>query len=285
MVFVAGFTGLMFTSALFAIAAFQACQRASNFGIANVAREALWPVVSREEKFKAKNIVDGAVFRGADFVNAFIYTGLAKVVSVQPMLAAIGVVLAGGWVALSIGLGRMQEKRAREGAELNAPGDTELSLLAVRVGEALLQRQEKVVLAESCTGGYVAKLLTDVPGSSAWFDSGLVTYSNESKQRCLGVSAETLLEHGAVSENTVFEMVAGRAGPEPGAHCAVAISGVAGPDGGTPQHPVGDVWLALARRRAGGSVESISVHRHFGGQRDEIRRQAAAVALMLLLEE
>jgi AAA family ATP:ADP antiporter len=116
LVFVVGFTGLMFTSALFAIAAFQACQRASNFGIANVAREALWPVVSREEKFKAKNIVDGAVFRGADFVNAFLYTGLAKVMSVQPVLAGIAVLLAGGWAALSFGLGKAQEKRAREAA-------------------------------------------------------------------------------------------------------------------------------------------------------------------------
>jgi AAA family ATP:ADP antiporter len=116
LVFVVGFSGLMFTSALFVVAAFQACQRASNFGIANVAREALWPVVTREEKFKAKNIVDGAVFRGADFVNAFIYTGLAKVMQVQPTLAAIGVVLAGGWAALSFGLGKAQEKRAREAA-------------------------------------------------------------------------------------------------------------------------------------------------------------------------
>jgi len=112
LVFVAGFTGLMFTSALVVIAGFQACQRAANFGIANVAREALWPVVSREEKFKAKNIVDGAVFRGADFVNAFIYTGLAKLMAVQPTLAAIAVVLAGGWAALSFGIGRAQEKRA-----------------------------------------------------------------------------------------------------------------------------------------------------------------------------
>jgi ATP:ADP antiporter, AAA family len=117
LVFVFGFTGLMFTSALFAIAAFQACQRASNFGIANVAREALWPVVSREEKFKAKNIVDGAVFRGADFVNAFIYTGLAKLFAVQPVIAGIGVVLAAGWAALSFGIGRAQEKRAREAAK------------------------------------------------------------------------------------------------------------------------------------------------------------------------
>jgi nicotinamide-nucleotide amidase len=152
------------------------------------------------------------------------------------------------------------------------------------VGEALLQRRHKAVLAESCTGGYVAKLLTDVPGSSKWFDFGLVTYSNESKQRCLGVSAETLLQHGAVSEPTVLGMVAGALALSQ-AHRAVAISGVAGPDGGTERHPVGDVWFALARRRAGGAVEALAVHRHFSGQRDEIRRQAAAVALMLLLEE
>lgn len=170
------------------------------------------------------------------------------------------------------------------GTSPNAPSDTELSLLSVRVGEALVRRRQKAVLAESCTGGYVAKLITDVPGSSQWFDCGLVTYSNESKQRCLGVAAETLLEHGAVSENTVLEMAAGALSLGE-AHCAVAISGVAGPDGGTPLHPVGDVWFALARRHAGGSVEAIAVHRHFSGQRDEIRRQAAAVALMLFLEE
>ena len=156
--------------------------------------------------------------------------------------------------------------------------------MSVRVGEALLHRRQKAVLAESCTGGYVAKLLTDVPGSSQWFDFGLVTYSNESKQRCLGVTAETLLEHGAVSEATVLEMVAGALALSQ-AHCAVAVSGVAGPEGGTARHPVGDVWFALARRRAGGAVEAIAVHRHFSGQRDEIRRQAAAVALMLILEE
>jgi AAA family ATP:ADP antiporter len=113
-VFVAGFLGLMFTSALFAIAAFQALQRASNFGISNVARESLWPVVSREEKFKAKNIVDGAVFRGADVVNAFLYTGLAAVFKVQPTVAGIAAVLAGGWTALSLWLGKAREKRARE---------------------------------------------------------------------------------------------------------------------------------------------------------------------------
>jgi nicotinamide-nucleotide amidase len=167
---------------------------------------------------------------------------------------------------------------------LNAPGDTELSLLAVRVGETLQRRYHKVVLAESCTGGYVAKLLTDVPGSSQWFDLGLVTYSNESKQRCLGVSMQTLLEHGAVSEATALEMALGALSLV-GAHEAVAVTGIAGPDGGTERHPVGDVWFALARRRAGGAVEAVAVHRHFHGQRDEVRRQAAAAALMLLLEE
>lgn len=114
LVFMLGFAALMFTSALIAIFAFQALQRASNFGISNVARESLWPVVSRDEKFKAKNIVDGAVFRGADFVNAFLFTGLAKLFAVQPTIAGISVVLAGGWAALSFGLGKAREKRASE---------------------------------------------------------------------------------------------------------------------------------------------------------------------------
>lgn len=117
LVFVFGFSALMFTSALFAVAAFQACQRASNYGISNVARESLWPVVSREEKFKAKNIVDGAVFRGADVANAFIFAGLAKLFAVQPIIAGIAVLLSGGWAALSFGLGKAQEKRAREPGE------------------------------------------------------------------------------------------------------------------------------------------------------------------------
>jgi AAA family ATP:ADP antiporter len=116
LVFIVGFVGLMFTSALLVVAGFQACQRAAGFGIANVARESLWPVVTREEKFKAKNIVDGAVFRGADFVNAFIYTGLAKVLAVQPFLAGLAAVLAAGWFALSLALGRTREKRAAEQA-------------------------------------------------------------------------------------------------------------------------------------------------------------------------
>lgn len=157
-------------------------------------------------------------------------------------------------------------------------------MLAVRVGASLRQRGVKVVTAESCTGGYVAKLLTDVPGSSAWFDSGMVTYSNESKQRMLGVSGETLRQAGAVSEDTVREMAVGALGVS-GADYAVAISGVAGPDGGSAAHPVGEVWFCRARRRPGGSVDAVASHRRFPGQRDEVRRLSAAHALGLLLED
>lgn len=112
LIFMLGFGFLMFTSALVVVAGFQAAQRATNFGLSNVARESLWPVVSREEKFKAKNIVDGAVFRGADVINAFLFIGLAKLISIQPGLAGLSVVLAGGWLAVSLWLGREHGRRA-----------------------------------------------------------------------------------------------------------------------------------------------------------------------------
>lgn len=167
---------------------------------------------------------------------------------------------------------------------MNVPTDTELALLSVRVGALLLERRIKVAMAESCTGGYVAKLLTDVPGSSAWFDCGFVTYSNSSKQQVLGVTAETLRQQGAVSERTVLEMALGTLTIS-NADCAVAISGVAGPDGGTAAHPVGDVWFARARKRAGGAVDGAALHRRFAGSRDEVRRHAAAFALSMLLDD
>jgi nicotinamide-nucleotide amidase len=165
----------------------------------------------------------------------------------------------------------------------NAPSDTELAVLAVRVAAAALDQNIKLATAESCTGGYVAKLLTDIPGSSRWFECGFVTYSNHSKQRQLGVGAATLAEHGAVSEATVLEMAVG-ALVASGARRAVAISGVAGPDGGTPAHPVGDVWFARASRLFDGSVGAAAVHRRFAGERDAVRRLSAAFAMDLLLE-
>ncbi len=163
----------------------------------------------------------------------------------------------------------------------NAPSDNELALLAVRAGAALLEQHLKAATAESCTGGYLAKLLTDVPGSSRWFDCGFVTYSNAAKQRELGVSAETLALHGAVSGETVIEMAVGALAAS-GVQVAIAISGVAGPDGGTVAHPVGDVWFGRALLRPDQTVGAVSVHRRFSGDRDAVRRQAAAYALEML---
>jgi nicotinamide-nucleotide amidase len=165
---------------------------------------------------------------------------------------------------------------------MGAPDDTLLALLAVRAGQQLLARRLHVVTAESCTGGLVAKLLTDVPGSSQWFDCGYVTYSNEAKQRDLSVAPGVLQEFGAVSEPTVTQMATG-ALLRSRADRAVAISGVAGPDGGTPKLPVGGVWFALATRTAN-AVETRALHRQLTGDRDAVRRQSAAIALELLLD-
>ena len=165
----------------------------------------------------------------------------------------------------------------------SAPTDGELSLLAVRVAASLLERGLTVGTAESCTGGYVAKLLTDIPGSSRWFESGFITYSNDSKRRELGVSAKTLAEHGAVSEQTVLEMAIG-ALAVCGVDRGLAISGVAGPDGGTEASPVGTVWFGRAVRMPDGTVAAGAVQRRFEGGRDVVRRHSAAYALILLLE-
>lgn len=161
------------------------------------------------------------------------------------------------------------------------PTDGELQLLALRTGEALLRRRETATVAESCTGGYVAKLLTDVAGSSSWFGFGFVTYSNEAKQRQLGVSPATLETLGAVSERAVLEMAVGALAVS-GAKRSVAISGIAGPDGGTAEKPVGLVWFSRAMRLDDGSVAAMALQRRFAGGRDDVRRRAAAYALELL---
>lgn len=114
-----------------------------------------------------------------------------------------------------------------------------------KVGEWLKRCQMTLSTAESCTGGGVAALVTSVPGSSEYFKGGIVAYSNEVKMRLLGVSPETLEKHGAVSRETVIEMVRG-AMKTLKTDCAVATSGVAGPGGGTPEKPVGTIWMAVA---------------------------------------
>ncbi|MCU7853860.1 MAG: nicotinamide-nucleotide amidohydrolase family protein [Candidatus Thiodiazotropha sp. (ex Monitilora ramsayi)] len=150
-----------------------------------------------------------------------------------------------------------------------------LTRCADRMGELGL----RLVVAESCTGGWLAKLLTDLPGSSAWFDRGYVTYSNEAKQSMLGVRSDTLMTHGAVSEETVAEMVQG-ALTESGADLALAVSGIAGPGGGSDEKPVGTVCFAWQKRGSRPQVAS----EHITGNRESIRRQSVHYLLERLSE-
>ena len=152
--------------------------------------------------------------------------------------------------------------------------DADLRLQAEEVGQALRQRQWKLATAESCTGGWVAKALTDVVGCSAWFERGFVTYTNESKQELLGVAASIIDQHGAVSELTVREMARG-ALAHSHADISLAITGIAGPGGGSETKPVGLVCFAWAVRDA-----DICCEQHvFEGERETVRRQAVATAL------
>jgi nicotinamide-nucleotide amidase len=155
-----------------------------------------------------------------------------------------------------------------------------LDVLAARLGAALAARHAKLATAESCTGGWVAQCVTSVAGSSDWYDRGFVTYSNASKEELLGVRRATLEAHGAVSEETAREMAAG-ALDRSGADLALAVTGVAGPGGGTPAKPVGMVCFAWAERGALGR----SATRAFAGDRASVRRQSVIVALEGVLEK
>jgi nicotinamide-nucleotide amidase len=160
--------------------------------------------------------------------------------------------------------------------------DEELFELSARVGQKLRAAGWRLATAESCTGGWVAKACTDVAGSSLWFECGFVTYSNAAKTRDLGVSERTLADHGAVSEATVREMAQGALRVS-GADIAVAISGIAGPDGGTPGKPVGTVWFAVAARAAD-AVSVVAEVSLFSGDREAIRRRSVERALGMVLE-
>jgi nicotinamide-nucleotide amidase len=164
---------------------------------------------------------------------------------------------------------------------IRGPSDLVLLRQARRVGRGLAACGWRVATAESCTAGWVTKALTDVPGSSRWVEGGYVVYSNAAKIRDLGVTAATLRRHGAVSEPTVLAMARG-ALRATGADIAIAISGIAGPDGGTADKPVGTVWFAVARRRRAGRPSAAS--RVFSGDREAVRRQSVAFALQLILQ-
>lgn len=153
----------------------------------------------------------------------------------------------------------------------------QLVSLARRVGSALRDQGKQVATAESCTGGWMAEVITAVPGSSYWFERGFITYSDAAKRDMLGVAESTLADHGAVSGEAVREMAEGALAHSQ-AQLSVAISGVAGPAGGTPEKPVGTVWLAWA-----GEGPTVTQLAALSGSREAVRRQAVAAALRGLL--
>jgi nicotinamide-nucleotide amidase len=151
--------------------------------------------------------------------------------------------------------------------------------LAAELGRTLLARDWRMTTAESCTGGLIAGAITDVAGSSEWFERGFVTYSNAAKEEMLGVPRALLEQHGAVSEPVARAMAEG-ALARSSADCAVSVTGVAGPGGGTPAKPVGMVCFAWARR--GGAT--LSCTRHFAGDRADVRAASVGTALRGLLD-
>lgn len=161
---------------------------------------------------------------------------------------------------------------------MTIPTDEFLHHLAGQLGERLQQAGLQLTCAESCTGGFASKVVTDVAGSSHWFDRGFITYTNQAKTELLGVPSETIAEHGAVSEATARAMAAGALRHSQAA-ISLAITGIAGPGGGSLDKPVGTVWFAWASREEG--VESD--RQQFLGDRDAVRRQAVAHALQGIL--
>lgn len=157
--------------------------------------------------------------------------------------------------------------------------DPELKALSEQAGGVLLKRQLMLTCAESCTGGWVSAIVTATAGSSAWFERGFVTYSDAAKQELLGVRAETLAAHGAVSEATAVEMVEG-ALARSRADVALAITGIAGPAGGSPGKPVGTVCFAWCMKGGRARIDT----RVFAGDRESVRRQSVTHALRGLIE-
>ncbi len=152
--------------------------------------------------------------------------------------------------------------------------DAQLFALGNTIAELLISHNQTIVTAESCTGGWIAKVLTDIAGSSGWFECGVVAYSYEAKEALLGVQPQTLERTGAVSQETCVEMVSG-ALARYGATVAVAVTGIAGPTGATPGKPVGTVWIGWKCRGGYAHAELF----HFDGDRESVRRQTVAAAL------
>lgn len=162
--------------------------------------------------------------------------------------------------------------------------DHSIDELSMALVSELLAAGKGIATAESCTGGWIAKAITDIAGSSGCFGYGITSYSNGAKESLLGVNPATLLKYGAVSEETVSEMAKGALNLS-GADLAVAVSGIAGPDGGSSEKPVGTVWFGWAERRSGGGDCVCSTSRHtFAGDRHAVRAQTVIFALQGLRE-
>lgn len=164
-------------------------------------------------------------------------------------------------------------------AETHTPGDAELASLVEKLAAALAARNWTLATAESCTGGWIAKCCTDPAGSSAWFESGVVTYSNRAKRDLLGVDPGVLQRAGAVSREVAIGMAEG-ARQRSGADVAVAVTGIAGPDGGSADKPVGTVWFGWAVGRRPAEAGRVVLD----GDREAVRRQTVAHALQGVLD-
>lgn len=178
-------------------------------------------------------------------------------------------------------------KRARSTTQsaasslLAVPTELDLYTLAARLGERLRTAGRRLATAESCTAGWIAKTITDVPGSSQWFECGYVTYSDAAKVRDLGVAPATLAQYGAVSAETAREMALG-ALRVPGVSVALSVTGIAGPEGGTPLKPVGTVWFCAAERGPRG-LKVVAEYQLFPGDRAAVRGCSVRHALEMLV--
>lgn len=160
--------------------------------------------------------------------------------------------------------------------------EKQLETLSIQIGQKLQAQGKTVTTAESCTGGWIAKVLTDISGSSDYFQRGFVTYSNEAKHQMIGVTDASLQQFGAVSQQVVEEMASG-ALQKAAADFAISVSGIAGPGGGSIDKPVGTVWFGFAQIQADGTVSLTSRHCVFQGDRNQVRLQSTGYALETLL--
>ncbi|UXA35182.1 nicotinamide-nucleotide amidase [Proteus terrae] len=159
----------------------------------------------------------------------------------------------------------------------------EMTRLSIEVGKVLIEKKSTITTAESCTGGWIAKVITDIAGSSEYYHRGFVTYSNEAKHEMIGVDEQTLLKYGAVSEEVVLQMAKG-ALITANADFAVSVSGIAGPGGGSEEKPVGLVWFGFAMKTPKG-IQATAKYCIFSGSREQVRANSVIFSLKSIFKE